>query len=86
MPALVGTLNLAHLDLEHVTTHERAGRTLDPLVSIVQFGEWETVLTITATDPAQLERLGEVCLEAARDLRIANGEKPTPDELDVWAS
>ena len=71
MAVLHGVLNLHHLDLEHASNHERDAGGNTGLVSIVDFGQYLTEFTITATEPEQLEDLAEILLDAAKHLRMA---------------
>ena len=83
MSLIEATLNLHHLDLDHVTTSEKSYDE-EPANTVIQFGQWQTVLTVTATDPDQLERFGEVMFLAARDLRVARGETDPNADLDAF--
>lgn len=67
MPPIAATVNLQHVDLDHHRTREIPSVS----VSVTDFGEWSSDITIAATTPEQLESFAETLLVAARDFRTA---------------
>ena len=61
-------LNLDDLDLDRTSIH--VGQSRDVHTAGIHFG-WLSNETFSSGDPDRLERIGELLMEAARDLRIA---------------
>ena len=65
-------LDLDDLDLD--VAHVVLGSYMDIDLATIHFG-WQSTATFSSTSPERHERLAELHMEAARDLRIAQADR-----------